>query len=101
GREAADAGPLRAVAALRDLLGPGPIVGLGLQQPVRHGIPSSFARAEVPRRGRRHSVADLLLTERKQVATGQGYTCSRMLACLSWAGIREKPCRCPAIAVSG
>src|SRR5262245_38783118 len=32
-----DAGPLGALAALRDLLRPGPIVGLGLHQPVRHG----------------------------------------------------------------
>ena len=42
GREVADSGPLRALAALRDLLGPRPIIGLGLQQPVRHGSPASF-----------------------------------------------------------
>ena len=41
-REVADASPLRPVAALRNLLRPRPVVGLGLQQPVRDGSASSF-----------------------------------------------------------
>src|SRR4029453_8811995 len=36
-REVADAGPLRALTPLRDLLVPRPVVRLGLHQPVRHG----------------------------------------------------------------
>src|SRR5438876_11886781 len=46
GREVADACPLRPVTPFRDLLGPRPIVGLGLQEPMCHSTPSSLPRAE-------------------------------------------------------
>src|SRR5207245_2493712 len=42
GREVADARPLRPVTPFRDLLGPRPLVGLGLQEPICHVTPSSF-----------------------------------------------------------
>src|SRR5206468_11589244 len=45
GREVADACPLRPVTPFRDLLGPRPIVRLGLQEPMCHGILSSFPQA--------------------------------------------------------
>ena len=37
GREVADACPLRPVTPFRDLLGPRPLIGLGLQEPMCHG----------------------------------------------------------------
>src|SRR5258705_5452301 len=42
GREVANACPLCPVASFRDLFCPRPIVGLGLQEPMRHRTPSSL-----------------------------------------------------------
>src|SRR2546425_3109279 len=60
GREVADACPLRPVTPFRDLLGPRPLVRLGLQEPICHGTPSSFPPGwESAPGGRGHTVADL------------------------------------------
>src|SRR6266571_4460813 len=60
GREVPNACPLRPVTPFPDLLGPRPIVRLGLQEPMCHGTPSSFPLStQVARRGYRRGKSTL------------------------------------------
>src|SRR5437867_6720972 len=65
GREVADACPLRSVTPFRGLLGPRPLVRLGLQEPMCHRIPSAMlmpaANADHPY-PMVHSVGDIQMT---------------------------------------